>query len=321
MKYNMFRRDSSIAALAGLVSIFAQPAYAQAPLASPAVISGNTTPPAALQGSAKGLLLGTNSNFQWIQSYGGPLILNSNGGQGGGNLVGIGLTNPTWTLDVAGTIRGTGDGPNFASPGIIGRASSQPGVLGMSTGGNGVYGQGGSAGVVANGIQYGVYAFSAGFAGFFRGNVLVQGNVTYTGALTHTSDSRYKIDVQPLSSALNTIKKMNAVTYQFNRSAFPNMNFPSARQIGFIAQDVQSVLPQLVSKDRDGYLSVDYMQMIPVLVKAIKEQQNTIDDLNQKIQRLNNLEAKLDSLIGYTKMTHHDKANKVRHATTVASVR
>ncbi|HLK57148.1 MAG TPA: tail fiber domain-containing protein [Chthonomonadaceae bacterium] len=295
-------------AVAGLIAGFAPGVNAQTPLNQPLQIGGNATPPAALPGNAKGLLLGSNSGFQWIQTYGGPLILNSNGGRGGGNCVGIGLTNPIWTLDVAGTIQGTGDGPNYVSPGVIGRASSQPGVWGISNIGDGIYGQGGNAGIRAVGTQFGLYAYSTtGLAGYFHGNVMISGNLTYSGALTHASDARYKIHVQSLDNALDAIRKLHSVTYDYNRDAFPQMNFPATRQAGFIAQEVQSVLPQLVSKDQDGYLSVDYMQVVPVLVEAIKEQQKQIAALKQEQQRLDALEARLNAL------TARKTVHKTRH--------
>jgi hypothetical protein len=143
---------------------------------------------------------------------------------------------------------------------------------------------------------------ATGFAGFFLGKVQVSGNLTYTGTLAHTSDVRYKTHVQPLGNALETIENLHGVTYDYKRAAFPKMNFPAGRQVGFIAQEVQSVLPQLVSKDRDGYLSVDYVQVVPVLVEAIKEQQKEIEALKREKEHLNTLEARLTALTA--QMTH-----------------
>lgn len=299
MKIVTPKRVALLATLAGLATLTVAPVRAQSPLTGPLLIGGNAAPPVTLPNNGKGLLLGSNTGFQWLQSYGGPLILNGNGR--GLQLVGIGLTNPAWTLDVAGTIQGdtTQSGYNFAAPGIIGKSDVEAGVKGISNNGTGVYGRGGNIGVAAYGSTFGLRAIctvQGGLAGSFTGNVFVGGNLTYTGALTHASDARYKTDVQPLDGALQTIENLHGVTYNYNQKAFPQMNFPATRQVGFIAQEVQSVLPQLVSKDKEGYLSVDYVQVVPVLVEAIKEQQKEIAALKRENQRVISLEARLAAL-------------------------
>ncbi|MEA2107682.1 MAG: hypothetical protein U9P82_13380 [Bacteroidota bacterium] len=66
------------------------------------------------------------------------------------------------------------------------------------------------------------------------------------------------------------------------------------QQIGLNAQDVEKVLPQLVSTDSNGYKSIDYLKLTPVLVEAIKEQQQKINQLEKEnaalIKRLNRIE-------------------------------
>jgi len=306
MRHNAFKSVSLFAAVVGLGALFYQPARAQAPLAGPLRIGGNTTPPASLPGNGNGLLLGSSAGYQWLQSYGGPLILNGNGG--GLQLVGIGRTDPAWTLDVAGTIRGDSSASayNFVAAGVIGKSAAGIGVEGFSDNGAGVYGMG-VTGVAARGQQYGLRAACTGqgFAGFFLGNVMVNGNVTYTGTLARASDARYKANVQTLGSALQTVENLRGVTYDYKRRAFPERNFPAGRQVGFLAQEVQSVLPQLVSKDRDGYLSVDYVQVVPVLVEAIKEQQKQIEALKQESRRVHILETQLAALAA--QITHAKK--------------
>lgn len=56
--------------------------------------------------------------------------------------------------------------------------------------------------------------------------------------------------------------------------------------LGLIAQEVQSVLPELVKEDTAGYLYVDYIGLIPVIIEALKEQQSTIDAQSRKIKEL-----------------------------------
>jgi hypothetical protein len=88
-----------------------------------------------------------------------------------------------------------------------------------------------------------------------------------------TSDARYKQHIGTLDNALNTLLGLRGVTFDWRKSEYPDMNFADGRQIGFIAQEVEKVLPELVSTDKNGYKSVAYANLVPVLVEAIKAQQ------------------------------------------------
>jgi hypothetical protein len=98
----------------------------------------------------------------------------------------------------------------------------------------------------------------------------VNGTVTCTG-FNNTSDARYKMNIQPLSSALAQTLRLRAVSYDWNRAKFPDKGFDDRRQLGFIAQEVREILPDVVSENQDGYLSVSYTEIIPVLAEAVKE--------------------------------------------------
>ena len=86
-----------------------------------------------------------------------------------------------------------------------------------------------------------------------------------------SSDRRLKIDLQPINDALDSITKLNGYTFTMTKD--------NTRRAGLIAQDVQQVLPEAVYTDNDGYLSLSYEQIIPLLVEAIKQ-------LNEKIEKL-----------------------------------
>lgn len=58
-----------------------------------------------------------------------------------------------------------------------------------------------------------------------------------------------------------------------------NSNTKSRTRLGFLAQDVQVLFPELVEEDNEGYKYVDYVGLIPVLVESVKEQQEQIDEL------------------------------------------
>ena len=64
------------------------------------------------------------------------------------------------------------------------------------------------------------------------------------------------------------------------------MEFGDERQIGFSAQEVEKLFPEVVTTDANGYKSVDYGRLTPVLVEAIKEQQKQIDAQQQQIDEL-----------------------------------
>jgi len=81
--------------------------------------------------------------------------------------------------------------------------------------------------------------------------------------VTQTSDLRYKQNIEPLTDALDTICDIDGVRFDWKHSGKPD--------IGVIAQDLRDVLPEVVHTDSDGYLSVNYAALVPVLIEAIKE--------------------------------------------------
>jgi hypothetical protein len=80
------------------------------------------------------------------------------------------------------------------------------------------------------------------------------------------------------------------------------------KKYGLIAQDLQKVYPDLVYEDQNGYLSVDYVGIIPLLIQSIKQQQSQIENLNQEIQILNSNNNKLKSAQGSDDINASDKA-------------
>ena len=103
----------------------------------------------------------------------------------------------------------------------------------------------------------------------------VNGNILASGDITAFSDARIKENVETLPNALESVKAMRGVTY--------NKIGEEKQSIGVIAQEVQAVLPQLVSEHNDGMLSVAYGNVTAVLIEAIKEQQKQIEELKALI--------------------------------------
>lgn len=177
-----------------------------------------------------------------------------------------------------------------------------------------------------NGSNIGVYSSAANgatnLAGYFSGDV------TITGTLVQPSDRKLKKDIKPIESALSKINQLSPVTYFYNASS--NINLPSKLQYGFIAQELESVFPELVinqsvqtppTEKSDGGISeikeldenlktnstptiskeefkgINYTGLISILTEGIKEQQVLIDELKKQNEllkeRINVIEKKL----------------------------
>ena len=110
----------------------------------------------------------------------------------------------------------------------------------------------------------------------------VLGNVSISGELTTDSDIRYKRNICPLHSALEILIKLDPVLYNYNTDKFPERHFPDREKMGLLAQDVEKVLPNIISTDNEGFKSVNYSELIPLIIQAIKEQQREIETLKNR---------------------------------------
>jgi hypothetical protein len=104
------------------------------------------------------------------------------------------------------------------------------------------------------------------------------GNATMPGNLREGSDIRLKENIVNLDSCLDKVKALRGVYY--NRK-----DLPGIRQIGFIAQEVEPILPELVAtgNTEEKMKSIAYQNIVPVLVEAIKEQQVMIESQQSTI--------------------------------------
>jgi hypothetical protein len=142
--------------------------------------------------------------------------------------------------------------------------------------------------VISGGDNFGIYAEAANgtnnWAGFFQGdiNVMGSGYANYTWVF---SDRRFKRDITPLKSVNEKIAKLNGYTYGYRTDEFNDRNFDNNKHIGFIAQELKEVFPELVT-EKAGYYAVDYQGMVPVLLEAIKEQQAQMNAQQKQIDEL-----------------------------------
>jgi hypothetical protein len=107
--------------------------------------------------------------------------------------------------------------------------------------------------------------------------------VAHADGFSDSSDIRYKRDVRTLPDALDTVMRLRGVSFRWRRDAFPQEDFPAGPQVGFVAQEVEPVLPQIVHTDAEGYKSVEYDHVVPVLVEAVKEQQREISERDARL--------------------------------------
>lgn len=100
------------------------------------------------------------------------------------------------------------------------------------------------------------------------------------------SDERYKKEIQPLGSSLDNVMQLRGVSYSWKTEEYKGMGFKEGREIGLIAQEVEKVYPELVTTDGKGYKAVFYSKLVPVLIEAVKEQQQEIKEKDVRIERL-----------------------------------
>jgi len=99
-----------------------------------------------------------------------------------------------------------------------------------------------------------------------------------SGTLTETSSREMKTNIEPIENILPSVLQMQGVKFDWKDSVHGINNY------GFIAEDVDKILPNLVSHDSDGTAQgIQYSKMTAVLLEAIKEQQVQIEELKSKI--------------------------------------
>ena len=99
------------------------------------------------------------------------------------------------------------------------------------------------------------------------------------------SDLRLKKSVESLSNPLEKILALDGISYLWNESAAASAS--KNTQVGFVAQQVAAVIPDLVKKDTEtGYLAINYTKLTPYLVESIKELKSLIDSQHEKINQL-----------------------------------
>ena len=214
--------------------------------------------------------------------------------------VGIGTTSPDYKLDIA-----QSTDSSYAIN--IGNPSGRYAYIGYSDTYQLDFGATGSN----DDVRYGVFAVGGGVAKFFTsgsermritsgGNVgigtespsyklHVNGSVAGVGAYNNLSDVNWKKNIQDITYGVDKILQLKPITFNWL-----NEDYGDRLNIGFIAQEVEEIIPNIVTTAEDGTKSLAITDLIPVLTKAIQEQQAMIETQNTKITEL---ETALQALI------------------------
>lgn len=243
--------------------------------------------------------LSSTSTFSWIQArnktYGTNYILGINPL---GGYVGIGTSAPSATLTVGNDL-GTIPGEITLNPTSATNEGGQINFKRSRTGST----------VDWSIDQYGTTAADArlrifntselngliikenGFIGM--GNISPSVRLQVTGdiianSIAGSSDARFKTNITPIQDPLAKVMRLRGVNFDWNQNQFPERTFSSQRAIGFIAQEVEKVIPEVVQteKNTEAYKAVQYDKIVALLVEAIKEQQKQIQQLQKQVKQL-----------------------------------
>ncbi len=198
-----------------------------------------------------------------------------------------GATGPTGPTGPSGaTILGSSNtwtGQNYFQSNLGGTSGSitSPPLQAYSTGNNSAFMSFHKSAVYAvnfgldsdNVLRIGGWSASAN-----RWQLDMSGNMTVAGNVTASSDIKLKENIKVITDALNKIKQIRGVTFTRN-----DHDDKIKLHAGVIAQEVEAVLPEVVSEDNSGTKNVAYGNMVALLIEAIKEQQIQIEELREII--------------------------------------
>jgi hypothetical protein len=118
------------------------------------------------------------------------------------------------------------------------------------------------------------------------GNIIANDNITAYGS---ASDRRLKENVKPLVGALDKVMQLQGCTFDWKENTDQRDLIGIKEDIGFIADEVQAVVPEMVRTDVEGYLSLRDRGFSALLVEAVKEQQKQIEDQKTEISELKSM--------------------------------
>ncbi|MFA6330342.1 MAG: tail fiber domain-containing protein [Candidatus Micrarchaeia archaeon] len=211
--------------------------------------------------------------------------------------VGIGTVNPTEKLDVVGNLRFSNDmsvsggtyidwrrdydgwNPARVAGGWVGSAFG--GYISFYTNnGGGLSDLTEKVRIIQNG-NVGIGTTTPSYT------LTVAGTAWVTSGSWSGSDARWKKNVTALSpsTSLEKVLALKPVNFLWKTAEYPNMGFTNGTQVGFIAQDVEKVIPEVVTTDDKGYKGISYERIASVLTSAIQEQEKKIEAQQAQVDR------------------------------------
>ena len=109
----------------------------------------------------------------------------------------------------------------------------------------------------------------------------VTGQIRATGDVTafHSSDRRLKTNLVKIDSALNKVTQISGYHFEWkDMDAAPHQG----KDVGVIAQEIETILPEIVTERDTGYKAVNYQKLTALLIEAVKELKQEIDDLKKQ---------------------------------------
>ena len=109
-------------------------------------------------------------------------------------------------------------------------------------------------------------------------------------SIAGSSDARFKTNITAIENPLQKVLQLRGVNFDWKTKEFPARSFSENRSLGFIAQEVEKVLPEVVQteKNAEGFKSVQYDKVVALLVEAVKEQQKQINSLKAELKKQRN---------------------------------
>ena len=134
----------------------------------------------------------------------------------------------------------------------------------------------GVAFVIGNGTNNSIR--SDAFKVMANGDTTVSNDLTVNGDVVVSSDARLKANIMSLGSTLAKLLLIDGKRYTMKKNG--------KQKIGVLAQDIQKVFPELVTTDDKDMLAVNYQGLVPVLINALKEQDDKISRLEKLVEKL-----------------------------------
>ena len=114
--------------------------------------------------------------------------------------------------------------------------------------------------------------------------VLINNDLYVNGSIYNSSDKNLKKNIQHITDdKSNNIKNLEPVEFNYKDDK------TQRKHLGFIAQDVEKIYPELVTDSQNNVKSINYVEFIPLLVLKIQNQQKEIDELREQINILNKI--------------------------------